>query len=368
MQIKNKNNFWLILLGVLMCGLFANIIWTSQSIPVMVSLFGIAFGLSLLSVWVAIKAKQSTSSMMIIWSFAIGFRLMLLFSEPILEIDIYRYLWDGRVITTGESPYQYSPQQVRDAKLNKDHPASLQKLIALRDSSPAIKSILSRVHHEHLTTVYPPVSQVVFALAQSITPQSASVKTHLYVMKGIIILFDLMTMFLLIKILQLTSMSTGWVVTYAWSPLVLKEFANSGHLDSIAVCFTLAAIFFVIKFFYASSVTKNQQHNKKQTIIHITLAAMMLALAVGAKLYPVVLFPLFGMTIWRNVSLRSALLFGLIFFAVVIPIGWQMIPAQQPVAKIIFVEETVSIKQDAYEELMLPVPPGEKFRCLQHQN
>jgi hypothetical protein len=47
-------------------------------------------------------------------------RLALLFVEPYLSSDIYRYIWDGRVQAAGINPYRYVPNapelaQLRDA-------------------------------------------------------------------------------------------------------------------------------------------------------------------------------------------------------------------------------------------------------------
>ena len=41
--------------------------------------------------------------------FSILFRLTLLVSAPIQEIDFYRYLWDGRVLWHGLNPYRFAP-------------------------------------------------------------------------------------------------------------------------------------------------------------------------------------------------------------------------------------------------------------------
>lgn len=40
--------------------------------------------------------------------FALLFRMALLWSQPIQELDLYRYLWDGRVLAVGINPYRYS--------------------------------------------------------------------------------------------------------------------------------------------------------------------------------------------------------------------------------------------------------------------
>lgn len=358
-----SKSLWLTILGVLSCLLYEGIIWKTLPIPVMLSFFTAAFIVYLISIFIAVRAKQQSLIVATIWGFAIAFRFLLLFSEPILEIDIYRYLWDGRVVTAGISPFQYSPQQVLEANQNEEHPADLQKLIAIREASPSIKHILSKIHFEEYTTIYPPVSQAVFAVSQFATPLNASVKTHLTVMKFFLVLFDLLTIFLLIKILQLTSLPAGWVIAYAWSPLVLKEIANSGHLDSITICLTTAAIYFVVKLF---SPTSSSSSNKKEILNHpvttVCFASVLFALAVGAKLYPLVLFPLIGMAIWKRVSLWSASLFALLFFAIVTPICWQMMLSQKLTKEKVVTKTSQvvsqSVTQNVYEEVLPPIPPG----------
>ena len=49
-------------------------------------------------------------------------RLGLLFAEPYLSTDIYRYIWDGRVQAAGINPYRYMPiapelSHLRDAAI-----------------------------------------------------------------------------------------------------------------------------------------------------------------------------------------------------------------------------------------------------------
>ena len=51
----------------------------------------------------------------IIVCIALGLRGVALVTSPILEIDYYRYLWDGKVLAEGVSPYAYSPAQILDA-------------------------------------------------------------------------------------------------------------------------------------------------------------------------------------------------------------------------------------------------------------
>jgi hypothetical protein len=251
----------LIALGVLSWVIYAAFSWLSRDfgyetpgpqrpILVVLALLAVAFLLHLPALYAAIRADGHRDLVPAIWVFAIAFRATLLFTEPFQEVDIYRYVWDGQAARAGVSPYRYSPTQVRAADARDPLPDDLRRLVALRDSDPTIATVLARIHHSDLTTVYPPVSQAVFAAAAATTPGGVNLRTHLAVMKSWVTAFDLLTLFLLIRILRHLGKPVGWAVAYGWCPLVVKEFANTGHLDSIAVCLTTAAVYFALKAFY----------------------------------------------------------------------------------------------------------------------
>ena len=201
-------------------------------------LFALATLLYLAALRFAIRCRERKKLVVIIWFFAVAPRLAFLLTEPILEIDLYRYIWDGNVAATGVNPYRYSPLDVLTAEARPGNPADLATLIELRDDSPALDTVVSRIHFSELPSPYPPVSQVVFVLVAATTPDAAEFGVHLTVMKAWLLLFDLATIGAVLGILRLTGRHPGWAVAYAWCPLVIKEFANSGHLDSIAVCLT----------------------------------------------------------------------------------------------------------------------------------
>ena len=71
-------------------------------------------------------------------------RLALLFVEPYLSTDIYRYIWDGRVQAAGINPYRYVPKAP--------------ELAQLRDA--AIFPLINRA--SYAPTIYPPVAQAIF--------------------------------------------------------------------------------------------------------------------------------------------------------------------------------------------------------------
>lgn len=228
-------------------------------------------------------------------------RLLLIGSAPVLEIDIYRYLWDGAAARRGVNPYHYSPAQVLAASASdSDLPPSLRRLVTMRDAAPALHEVLRRVHFADLTTVYPPVSAAVFALGDIVTPQWLSPHGRVVLLKSVLVAFDMGTVVLLLALLQTAGRPIGYAVAYGWCPLVLKEFANSGHLDSIAVFFTTAA---------ALAVSRWLAKRDQATAPRIILAGAIVGLAIGAKLYAVVLVPLLAAFVVARAGRVAALIF-----------------------------------------------------------
>jgi hypothetical protein len=228
----------------------------------------------------------------VILVFAALFRVIHLRGNPIQEIDIYRYIWDGEVTRAGVNPFAYSPEEaLRGAGAivteqgdiafpRPPHREDGRRLAELLQSRSA-KQVFLAVDHGQVPTVYPPASQATFALAAMLTPAAATIKTHVVVMKALFELFDFGSIIVLIKLLRAVGKSPHWCIVYAWCPLVIKEVANSGHLDVQAVFFTLLAALFLVKGLrYAGAVAW--------------------AAAILSKVYPVILLPLVVRQLWNH--------------------------------------------------------------------
>jgi hypothetical protein len=266
------------------------------------------------------------SPLAIIVGFAIAFRVVQVFGNPIQEIDIYRYLWDGRVSLAGINPYRFSPEEVlheAGGRRMPDNRLRWETAPRSRDGErlaellahPAVADIFLTVHHATVPTIYPPLSQGVFVVAAALTPVDLSLDQHLLVMKVLLLLFDLGTMGLLIVLLRTLGKPTSWCLAYAWCPLVIKEVANSGHLDAIAVFFTTLTVLLQVRKRWAS-------------------AALCWAAAILAKVYPLILFPLFLRHAWLRGG-RAALLRLLTItpgiLAATYLLLWPQSPASNPV-------------------------------------
>lgn len=213
---------------------------------------------------------------LIVWCIVLGgliARLVLFASEPMLEDDYQRYLWDGAVTASGSNPYALSPE---DARLKPDNLGSLAQQSGL---------VAARINHPDLKTIYPPVAQGAFALAYLAKPWS------LAAWRSVLLVFDLASFALIVVLLREIGRSPLWSALYWWNPLVIKELFNSAHMEAIVLPFVLGALLLAMR-------------NR-----HI-LAAASLAFAVGAKVWPGLLLPILLRTqTWRRL-IGSLLIFG----------------------------------------------------------
>jgi hypothetical protein len=148
---------------------------------------------------------------------AAAMRLVLLWTEPSLSSDIYRYIWDGRVQAAGINPYAHVPAAT--------------ELAALRD--PDIWPNINRAGYA--VTLYPPVAQAVF-LAVSRLGESV------IVMKLGLLVFEAAGIGAILALLRRVGKPPTHVAAYAWHPLPVWEIAGNGHIDAAMLAFLLAGL------------------------------------------------------------------------------------------------------------------------------
>jgi hypothetical protein len=152
---------------------------------------------------------------------ALLLRGVLLFAEPLLSTDIYRYVWDGRVQAAGINPYRYVPAD--------------EALAGLRDAA-----IYPRIHRaDYAVTVYPPVAQMFFFAATRLGETATAMKLALLAGEGVAAAF-------VVLLLGRLGRPPTRVVAYAWHPLPLWEIANNGHVDALMVALMMAGIWLAV--------------------------------------------------------------------------------------------------------------------------
>ncbi|HMB93996.1 MAG TPA: methyltransferase domain-containing protein [Rhodothermales bacterium] len=214
--------------------------------------------------------QQDTLQTRHVLVFAILFRLVLVGLPPSLSDDAFRYLWDGLVQVNGINPYHYVPQ---DAALSAFH------------REPIYEALNSKGYF----SVYPPLSQLVFAFGALFYPFGWQVSY--FVIKAVFVLFELGALLLISRIV-----TARWLMLYALHPLVLLETAGQAHTESAMVFFLVATVF----------LARQEQGG---------WAAVALSLAGWVKLFPFLLMPF----LWRRFGWRSVWVSGLMVVLVALP-------------------------------------------------
>lgn len=225
-----------------------------QHVPETLGIFAACFLLYLLTLRLLLGKMNSSALppatdktyLLAVLVAALVFRCILWPSVPSLSDDIFRYVWEGKVVANGLNPFALAPEA--------------SGLAHLRDA--AVYPLVSR---PQLTAIYPPLAQLIFAAASAASYSVMSLKTAF-------IFFDLGTIGLLLVILAKLHISPLRVAVYALNPLVIVEFSGSGHLDSAGIFFMVLALYFFIQ-------------GRR------LLPAGALALAFLVKLLPVLLLP-----------------------------------------------------------------------------
>jgi len=159
--------------------------------------------------------KDARGGAVLIWGVAVALRLALLFAEPVLSHEVFRYLWDGQVQMGRINPFRFPPIDP--------------ELAGLRTVW------FSQIPDAASLTPYPPLSQLSFAALSLV---GGTVLQAKLLWLG----FDLGTGWLLGRIALFTGRSRRLTqLLYLWSPLLVVEVAWSGHLVPL-VLFLLALV------------------------------------------------------------------------------------------------------------------------------
>ncbi len=148
-----------------------------------------------------------------------------------------------------------------------------------------------------MRTIYPPVAQAAFTLAHWLHPWS------LVGWRLTLFLFDITVLCILLAILQTLGLPLLWLVIYWWNPVLVKETFNSGHMDVIVLPFILGAVLLAIRGRHLWGTVSS-------------------ALAIGAKVWPLMLLPLILRPLLTAPKrlIVALCLFGLLAGAMAIPI------------------------------------------------
>lgn len=195
---------------------------------------------------------------------AFVFRLLFLFTLPLLSDDYFRFIWDGQLMNLGHNPFDLLPTEVQKGFHQKDY-------------------LLENMNSPNYYTIYPPIAQLIGAIAVWISPNS--VLGSVMVMRFFIILADLGIIFYLPKFLRQLNLNPRQSLWYLLNPLIIVELCGNLHMEGIMLFFLLLALY---------------QIKKRKFFI----SSIFWALAAATKLIPLVLLPMF----WRRYTWKKFIL------------------------------------------------------------
>ncbi len=187
---------------------------------------------------------------------AIAARLIMLFAFPQLSDDVYRFIWDGRLLINGYNPFEQLPiDYIKGA-----------------EAIPGLTSALfQELNSPEYFTIYPPVAQATFALSCWVFP--TNIVASALVMKLVLIAFEMGSLWLLVKLLKHYELPAQLILIYALNPLIILEISGNLHFEGAMIFFLLLAWWLLIRERWL-------------------LSALALALSVAAKLLPLMFLPL----------------------------------------------------------------------------
>jgi len=188
--------------------------------------------------------RASRASFILLIFAALVFRATLWPMEPTLSDDLQRYRWDAKVQANGWNPYTIAPQDPRLASL-RDH---YYEIMPGRETP----------------TIYPPATELLYRATWKVFPGPTAFKVPFAAA-------DVLVLLLLAWMFRDEKDRAFRIAVYAWNPLVILEFAGSGHNDVLALLGIVGGLALLQKRPALSNVS-------------ITLATM-------AKVFPVVLLP-----------------------------------------------------------------------------
>lgn len=197
-------------------------------------------------------------------AFGLVLRLAWATVPPVLDTDHLRYLWDGALVAHGLSPWAAPPSAGVPPALGE-----------------AGVALAARLPFSGLRSIYPATAQGVFALAHLIAPWSL---TGLRLVMGVA---ELCTIAVAWGLLRRCGLPAGRAWLLWCCPLVPVVLGNAVHVEAVLAPLLLGAL-------WATLAARG------------VAAGALLGLAVGVKVWPVLLAPLLGRALPRQALAGAA--------------------------------------------------------------
>ncbi len=220
------------------------------------------------------------------WGFAFSIiaRAALIFCLPNLSDDFYRFVWDGHLAGNGGLLERWPSEWMGEKWMGENGPP-------WGKSKEFWEMVYEGLNSKEYATVYPPALQVVFRASAAIAGEN--LLGMIIVMKVAIFGAEVGSLVLLRKLLRKWKRPTKWALLYGLNPLVISEMVGNVHFEAFMLCFTLLGLWWLV-----------QSPEGPRYL----LASIPFALAICAKLLPVLFFPF----LIRRLGWGRSILLGLL--------------------------------------------------------
>lgn len=207
------------------------------------------------AVYVWVISSQAKIPLWFFLGLALLARFILLFSFPNFSDDVYRFIWDGRLLVQGLNPFDHLPAYYMEPG---------------NEVSGLTAALFRELNSPEYFTIYPPVAQGTFALACWLFPNSLAGSA--LVMKLFLLVCEIGTLWLLPKLLTSFQLPPERSLIYVLNPLIIVEIMGNLHYEGAMIFFLMLGIWWL------------QQKR-------IYAAAVAIALSIAAKLLPLLFLP-----------------------------------------------------------------------------
>ena len=254
--IKNRTTIFLVLTSLLFYLVFAYDLDRSDFIKLII-LIGTLF-------FIAYKIIQiNKDCFWLLTGIGITFRLLFIAILPNLSQDFYRFIWDGRLISQGISPYLFTPESYIEGASN--------SFGIIINQAQELYNGMGSLNGSHFSN-YPPINQLCFLIASVFTEKS--ILGSVVVLRVIIILADIGILFIGKKLLLKLHLNPNQIFWYFLNPFIIIELTGNLHFEGVMLFFLIASLYLL---------------DQKKWLG----AAFLLGISVSVKLIPFLLLPLY---------------------------------------------------------------------------
>ncbi len=211
-------------------------------------------------------------------------RLVLVPALPNYSDDVYRFIWDGRLLLQGLNPFEALPAHYLEPE----------------NRVPGLTpELYANLNSTDYFTIYPPIAQLNFWFAVWLFPKS--VYGSIVVMKVLLFLFELGNIWLLLRTLKELDLPCFRALIYTLNPLIILEVTGNLHFEGAMIFFLLLAWYALLKRKYAWS-------------------AVAMACSIASKLLPLLFLPFLIRRLGVGRTLVYFGIIGLVLTALFLPL------------------------------------------------